>query len=51
MKRIRITLEVDIDLDPFPGTFHTPEDARDQVEKMLVQAVPWYNPAVSIKED
>lgn len=53
MKRKRITLEVDLDLDPMFGAMYTPESARDQVEAVLIQVFPHYNPAVTIqkKED
>lgn len=48
MNRTRICLMVEIDLDPTPGTFHTPASAREQVERMLTQAVGHYCPTVDI---
>lgn len=46
MDRKRIKLEVLIDLDPIPGTFHTEESARKQVEAILLSSVGHYNPIV-----
>lgn len=51
MKRKRITIEIDVDLDPVPGTFHTPESARDTVERILVERIPHYNPAATLKQE
>lgn len=48
MNRTRICLMVEIDLDPTPGTFHTPASAREQVERMLTQAVGHYCPTVEL---
>jgi hypothetical protein len=47
MERKRIKLEVYMDLDPVPGTFHTKESARNQIAAILNQSIPWYNPIVS----
>jgi hypothetical protein len=47
---VRVKLEVEVDLDPFPGTFHTEESARATVEIILNQRINHYNPTVSIKD-
>lgn len=47
-ERKRIKLEVYVDLDPVPGTFHTKEGAGSIVAQILQQQIPHYNPAVSI---
>lgn len=47
MQRKRIKLEVYIDLDPVPGTFHSKESARNQVAAILNEAIPHYLPMVS----
>lgn len=51
MDRERITLEVHMDLDPVAGTFSTKESATKQIQALLNQAIPWYNPSVSTTED
>ena len=48
MKRERIRLEVEVDLDPVPGTFHTKESARDTTARILMEMIPHYHPAVSL---
>lgn len=48
MTRTRICLMVEIDLDPVPGTFHTPASAREQVERVLNATVSHYHPTVDI---
>lgn len=48
MPRERVLLEVLVDLDPVPGTFHTPESARDAVQAILLNSVPHYTPVVII---
>lgn len=50
MQRRRVKLEVELDLDPVPGTFHDEESAREQVEAMLRRTVPHYNPTVLIND-
>lgn len=42
----RICLEVYVDLDRTPGAFHTPESAREQVERILKEMIPHYEPRV-----
>lgn len=44
-----VTLEVTINLDPVPGSFHTVESAQEQVQAMLNSMVPHYKPTVAIK--
>lgn len=43
----RIKLEVYVDLDRTPGTFHTKESARNAVDAILKDSIPHYNPTVS----
>lgn len=48
----RISLQILVNLDPVPGTFHTSESARNQVQKILTEAIPWYKPiVVDVSED
>lgn len=47
MERKRIKLEVYVDLDPVPGTFHSKESARNVVANILNERIPHYNPMVS----
>lgn len=47
----RIKLEVEVDLDPVPGAFHTKERAELAVQYILKNAIPHYNPTVKIVED
>ena len=51
MERTRIKLEVYVDLDPVPGTFHTKESAQNVVRNILNGAIPHYNPIVSIAKE
>lgn len=48
MKRARIKLEVYVDLDPTPGTFHSKESARNVVDAILKDRIAHYNPMVSV---
>lgn len=48
MPRERITLIIGIDLDPTPGAFHTKRDMERQVQQLLDQALPHYNPGVAV---
>lgn len=50
MTRQRIKLEVYVDLDPVPGTFHTKESAQNVVRSILAEMIGHYNPIVSIDE-
>lgn len=50
MDRERIMLSVMVDLDPVPGTFHTPESARDSVQAILLSSIPHYEPIVVTNE-
>jgi hypothetical protein len=47
MERERIMLEVYVDLDPTPGTFHSKESARNQIAAILQNMLPHYKPMVS----
>lgn len=46
----RITLSVAINLDPYPGAFHTKEDAAEWIEAILLTRIPHYNPVVTPSE-
>ncbi len=48
---MRIKLEVYVDLDPFPGAFHTKEDARNRINAMLQDRIPHYNPTVNYPQE
>lgn len=48
MERTRVKMAVYIDLDPVPGTMHTPESAASVLQNMLNTAVGHYNPHVQI---
>lgn len=51
MERTRIKLEVYVDLDPIPGAFHSVDSARNSVGALLYNAIPHYNPVVSVGKD
>lgn len=44
---MRIKLEVYVDLDETPGTFHSKESAKNVVARILNERIPHYNPIVS----
>lgn len=48
--RKRVQLTVEIDLDPVPGTFHTVDSAREQVQRILRESIPHYRPETIIPE-
>lgn len=48
-KRIKMVLE--INLDPVPGVFHTKEDARDIVDRILKNQLGHYDPSVNFQFD
>lgn len=50
MQRTRITLEIDVDLDPVPGNFHTPQQAERAIFGLLHMRIPHYDPTVRIQE-
>lgn len=43
----RVAMIVNVNLDPVEGTFHTEEDAHSQIQRILDQTIPHYNPGVS----
>jgi len=47
---MRIRLDVYVDLDKTPGTFHTKESAREIVVKILKDNIPHYRPQVCITD-
>lgn len=51
MQRTRITLEVDVDLDPVPGNFHTAEQAERAIFGLLHMRIPHYDPTVRIQDE
>lgn len=51
MKKERIKLEVYVNLDPVPGTFHSKESARNVVDRILKESIPHYEPMVSIAKE
>lgn len=51
MKRRILILEVAVALDPVPGTFHEPENAKDVVQHILNQSIAHYHPTVQIAPD
>lgn len=46
MKRDRIKLEIEVDLDPVPGAFHDRMDASERIYRMLNDSIGHYNPTV-----
>lgn len=50
MDRNRVTLIVEVDLDPVPGLFHTAKSAQETVQSMLDASMPHYNPTVTLKK-
>lgn len=48
MKRNRVKLIVEVDLDPIPGAMHTPMSAMEFVFAILNQRIPHYDPEVSL---
>lgn len=51
MPRERVALTVLVDLDPIPGGFHTPEQARDAIDALLLSRIGHYSPVVIINKD
>ena len=45
--RTRVTLHVEVDLDPVPGTFYDAEDHVTHIQRMLDSAYPHYHPVVT----
>lgn len=46
MDRHRITLTIQVDLDPVPGTMHTRASAEQIIQGILNNTIPHYNPTV-----
>jgi len=46
MNRDRIKIEIAVDLDAFPGAFHTRESAEEVVLSILLSRIGHYNPIV-----
>lgn len=46
----RSRLTVEIDIDPVPGWGDNSDDHRALVQRLLDEAVPHYNPTVTIEE-
>lgn len=51
MKAKRAKLVVRVDLNPDPGNFYTISSARDNVARILSNAIPDNNPLVSVKAE
>ena len=51
MLKSRITMEVNVDLDGVPGSFHTAEDWVSKLQHMLENYTPHYRPHVVLQED
>lgn len=49
--RTKVTLTVEVELDPIPGAFSTPESAKEHIQYFLNDAISHYNPIVQIKKD
>ena len=50
MDRERVTIVVEIDLDPVPGTFDNVRDFVKLIQNNLEATVPHYHPCVKIGE-
>lgn len=46
MTRRKVLIEVEVELDPVPGTFHTADSAKEQITRILNSAIPHYHPRV-----
>ncbi len=46
-----VRLEVEVDLDPIPGAYHTKEDAQMRIQRQLNNSISHYNPKVKIIEE
>lgn len=47
----RVRLLVEVNTDPVPGSFHTPESVVEQMNAMLKDFIPWYKPTVVLAPD
>lgn len=45
--RQRVHIDVEVDLDPVPGTFYDAEDHVTHIQRMLDNAYPHYHPVVT----
>jgi hypothetical protein len=48
VKRRRVSIAVDIDLDPVPGFGHEPESMADGIRRIVNAALGHYNPEVTV---
>jgi hypothetical protein len=46
MSRRKTVLVIQVDLDSVPGAFHTPESAKNNIQAILDNAIPHYEPRV-----
>ena len=51
MDRKRVKLTVYVNLDLFPGVFHTSESAKETVQAILNETIRHYNPEVTEVEE
>ena len=47
----RITLRVEVDMDPLPGWGHEPQDWVDYLLSTLERAAPHYHPMVEVVDE
>ncbi len=47
----RITITVEVDLDPVPGWGNDPDDFRRMIESDLKRSIPHYHPVVAVGEN
>jgi hypothetical protein len=45
---MQVTLVIQVNTDPVPGTFHEPEDFEVYLREKLERAFPWYKPKVTL---
>lgn len=50
MQRKRVRILVEMDLDPVPGAYNTPEDCAERVQAHLKRITPHYHPTATFVE-
>jgi hypothetical protein len=48
MDRTKVKLTIEVELDPIPGVFSTPESAEETLQDILENCIPHYNPTVTL---
>lgn len=51
MARERITILVEVDIDPEPGWGHDPDNYVKYIENFLLTAIPHYKPTVKLESE